>query len=912
MKTEPIRVLLVEDDPDDYELIRKYISQIKNSNYDFTWAPSYSTGLEKLSTSRFHLVLLDFRLGPHTGLEFLEEADRRHSTAPVVFLTGLDDFDTDVKTMRAGAADFVSKNRLDSFLLERTIRYALERSRAAKELKRSEENFRSLIELLPEGLMVHRDNKILYVNPNLVRLLGYASPDQLIGRSPLELVHSDFRAIARKRIEMVAEGEGRQYNPPIEIIFLRKDGEPIYVEGEGLSIIFEGQRAITTILRDITEKKRAEEALKESHFFLEKAQEAAHLGSWISEIGMEGTLTWSKEVYRIFGVPPGTVLKVRDFFELVHPEDAKALQTALEDALLKNVPYHQDHRIVLSNGTVRWVNEQAEIIRDKAGQPLKMVGVVQDITERKIAEQALRYSENQFRGVFDGALEAMLIIDNNGSILDANKSACTLLEFTKEEMLKHRVDAFFESTFDFQWAQKSFMTTGLFSGKVRLRKNNAETLDAEFTARGHILPGRHLAVFRDVTERSRMERQAFLNDKLATVGTLAAGIAHEINNPMSYVLANLGFLKGNLEMLQSISASMRSIATEPNRENKLEKLEKFVASPHIPRILFEVEEEITQSIEGSQRIRDIVLGLKSFARFDDEEMHPVRLDELIDAAISMTSHEIKYRANLQKKYDPQIPSLSLNTGKLQQVFVNLLVNASQAIEPGKVNQNTISVTTQKEGTGVWIHITDTGSGIPKDVLPKIFNPFFTTKPVGSGTGLGLSICHEIIRSHGGEIRVQSEVGKGTTFSIYLPIREAKPARENAVEESRPTRPAKLLIVDDEPTNLKVFKRMVEKTHQAETALGGREAMQLLEKSGAQFDIIVTDLNMPDVSGMELHKYVLEKFPDLAEKTIFITGGAFTDSSKEFLKEVDNPRLEKPFEAQELLKAVHDLLSDSSY
>jgi PAS domain S-box-containing protein len=907
MSVETIRVLLVEDDPDDYELIRKYVSQIKNSHYDFTWASSYSTGLEKLAASQFHLILLDFRLGPHTGLEFLQEADRRQSTAPVVFLTGLDDFDTDLKTMRAGAADFISKNRLDSFLLERTIRYALERSRAAKDLKRSEENFRSLIELLPEGLMVHRDNKILYVNPNLVRLLGYTSPEHLIGRSPLDIVHPDYRSVAEKRIDMVAQGEGNQYNPPAERILLRKNGDPIYAEAEGLSIIFEGQRAITTIIRDITEKKRAEEELRESHFFLEKAQEAAHLGSWISGIGANADLIWSQECYRIFGVDSGLPLKVRDFFERIHPEDLETVQKAAEKALYHNSPYHLDHRIRMPNGGIRWVNEQAEVIRDKSGQPLKMVGVVQDITERKIAEQALRHSENQFRAVFDGALEAMLIIDDQGQIMDANKSACSLLECGKGEILQRQIEGFFESNFDFQWARKSYTTTGLFSGKIRLRKNSDETLDAEFTARGHILPGRHLAVFRDVTERSRLERQAFLNDKLATVGTLAAGIAHEINNPMSYVLANLGFLKGNLEMLQSISASLRSIATEPVREKKLEKLEKFVSSPHIPRILFEVEEEITQSIEGSQRIRDIVLGLKSFARFDDDEMHPVRLNELMDAAISMMSHEIKYRARLEKKYDEKIPAMSLNTGKLQQVFVNLLVNAAQSIEPGKVEQNKITVTTQKEGDAVWIRISDTGSGIPKEVLPKIFNPFFTTKPVGSGTGLGLSICFEIVRSHGGEIQVESEIGKGTTFSVHLPIREGGPALENKAQELKATRRADLLIVDDEPINLKVFKRMVEKNHQALTALGGREALQCLEKADPKLDIIITDLNMPDVSGMQLYEYVREKLPHLAPKMIFITGGAFTDASKDFLKKVDNPRLEKPFEAQELLKAIHDIL-----
>ncbi|HVM33637.1 MAG TPA: response regulator [bacterium] len=779
MANESIRLLLVEDDPDDYELIRRQMTQIKNSRYDVTWAPSYSTGLEKLSQESYHLILLDYRLGPHTGLEFLEEADRRRSPAPVVFLTGLDDFETDVKTMRAGAADFISKSRLNPLLLERTIRYALERSRAARDLRRSEENFRSLIELLPEGLMVHRDNRILYVNPTLVRLLGYASPDQLIGRSPLEILHPDHREAAEKRIDMVAQGEGHQYNPPAERILLRKGGDALHAEAEGLSIIFEGQRAVTTILRDISEKKRNEEVL--------------------------------------------------------------------------------------------------------------------------------RRSENQFRAVFDGALEAMLIIDDGGRILDANKSACSLLEKDKEAILGLPIEGFFESTFDFQWARKSFMTTGLFSGKIRLRKSPTENLDAEFTARGHILPGRHLAVFRDVTERNRLERQAFLNDKLATVGTLAAGIAHEINNPMSYVLANLGFLKGNLEMLQSISASLRAIATEPVREAKLEKLEKFVSSPHIPRILFEVEEEITQSIEGSQRIRDIVLGLKSFARFDDDEMHPVKLNELADAAISIISHEIKYRAQLEKHYDPDLPPMSVNTGKLQQVFVNLLVNAAQSIEPGRVEKNRITVTTQKEGSAARISISDTGSGIPKDVLPKIFNPFFTTKPVGSGTGLGLSICHEIVRSHGGEIRVESEVGRGTTFSVYLPIRENLPAPPAKLEEPRPTRQARLLIVDDEPTNLKVFKRMVEKDHQVQTALGGREALKILEKSPGDLDLIVTDLNMPDVSGMELYRYVAEKTPRLAERMIFITGGAFTESSKEFLKKVDNPRLEKPFEAQELLRSIHDLM-----
>ncbi len=239
----------------------------------------------------------------------------------------------------------------------------------------------------------------------------------------------------------------------------------------------------------------------------------------------------------------------------------------------------------------------------------------------------------------------------------------------------------------------------------------------------------------DVTELTNVTNQLHLNDKLTMVGTLAAGVAHEINNPIAWVRGNLSYIKKNAARLEAI---------------KLEEL-------------------IDESIEGVDRIIDIVRNLKGFSRNNDDELALIDVHRVIDLAIKIASSEIKSHAHLEKNYAENLPQVKANSGKLQQVFLNLIMNAIQAMKKEAMQNNILRITTAQEANKIRIDISDTGSGIKSEDLPKIFDPFYTTKKQDQGSGIGLSISHEIIKNHGGEITVKSMVGQGTTFSVYLPI-----------------------------------------------------------------------------------------------------------------------------------------------
>jgi signal transduction histidine kinase len=271
-----------------------------------------------------------------------------------------------------------------------------------------------------------------------------------------------------------------------------------------------------------------------------------------------------------------------------------------------------------------------------------------------------------------------------------------------------------------------------------------------------------MVVVRDITLQNDIENKAMLNDKMATVGTLMAGVAHEVNNPLTYVLGNLAFLKEHFNELK-LHLRLKGIPDELDM--------KFFA---------DILEELSETTKGSERIRDIVGGLKSFVRADKGEMEKIDLNETVRNAVKMVSHELRNRALLVEDYAAGLPILTANSGRLQQVFINLLINASQSIEAGLPEDNKIVVRTgQKDGV-LFAEFSDTGRGISKDVLPKIFEPFFTTKPAGVGTGLGLAICKEILRQHHGAIEVQSKVGQGSTFTIRLPLENG---RKSAVASS---------------------------------------------------------------------------------------------------------------------------------
>jgi two-component system, cell cycle sensor histidine kinase and response regulator CckA len=313
-----------------------------------------------------------------------------------------------------------------------------------------------------------------------------------------------------------------------------------------------------------------------------------------------------------------------------------------------------------------------------------------------------------------------------------------------------------------------------------------------------------------------------------------------------------------------------------------------------------------QAREGADRVRRIVRDLRLFSRADEDDRGPVDVTKVLELAVNMTRAELKHRARLVRDYGETPPVLA-NESRLGQVFVNLLVNAAQAITEGKLEGNEVRLTTRCDGAGrVVIEVRDTGLGIPPEIVSRIFDPFFTTKEVGVGTGLGLAICHGIITGAGGEIQVESEVGKGTTFRVIL--RAAPADEEEEAETPLPVRVGgargRILVVDDEPMIAAMLQRELAAEHDVEVASSGRQALDRLRGEGG-FDVILCDLMMPEVTGMDLHAELASSAPHLIERMVFVTGGAFTTHGREFLEQVANPRFEKPVDMTTLRAFINE-------
>lgn len=284
---------------------------------------------------------------------------------------------------------------------------------------------------------------------------------------------------------------------------------------------------------------------------------------------------------------------------------------------------------------------------------------------------------------------------------------------------------------------------------------------------GHRLIGRTLKD-QEVTQKMLHEAQVqlFQQEKMASIGQLAAGVAHEINNPIGFIMSNLGTLGKYLERLRGFIAAQDEIISEQEREEASQRLAQTKKNLKIEYIMGDIDNLITESVDGAERVKKIVQDLKSFSRIDGTEVKVVNLHDCLDSTINIVWNELKYKATLKKEYG-DVPPLKCNPQQLNQVFMNLLVNAGHAIE----SQGEITVQTWREGKNAFIAISDTGCGIHDEVKTRIFEPFFTTKEVGKGTGLGLSISYDIVKNHGGEITVESKQGKGTTFTVQIPVRE---------------------------------------------------------------------------------------------------------------------------------------------
>jgi CheY-like chemotaxis protein len=322
----------------------------------------------------------------------------------------------------------------------------------------------------------------------------------------------------------------------------------------------------------------------------------------------------------------------------------------------------------------------------------------------------------------------------------------------------------------------------------------------------------------------------------------------------------------------------------------------------------EWREVLGDAREGAERVRQIVRQLKSFSRVDEERQEPVDLHRVLDSAAQMAASEVRHRAKLVKDYGT-LPAVTGNDGKLFQIFLNLVINAAHAIPEGQVEANEIRLVTRTDARG-WaqVEVRDTGSGIRPEHMARLFEPFFTTKPQGVGTGLGLAICHSLVRAHGGDISVESTVGKGTTFRVVLP-----PAVEATASILTPVpmpsaAPVRVLIIDDEPAVAAALGRMLE-GHRVEVAHGGTLGLEMLLR-GPGYDVIFCDLLMPERTGMDVYAEATAHNPALASRFIFMTGGGFTPRAREFIASGQHRVLDKPFERGDVHRLMIEVLSHS--
>jgi PAS domain S-box-containing protein len=621
------------------------------------------------------------------------------------------------------------------------------------------------------GLVVlDGEGTIVAADDGAANLVGWTAA-QLIGMPVSALVAEDDRAAHGEAIQRylaapVPRALGR---PGRAARVLRRDGKIVEIAAR-LAPLGDGEVRIAVIAFAVEDDRTARER---TEMHLAAAQRITHCGSWeldLTDLGdvNRNPLRWSDEVFRIFGHEPGAIeVTNENFFAAVHPEDRERIADAVRRAIETGTMYAIDHRVIRPDGSIRIVHEESEIQYDADGRPALMIGTVQDITERKLAEEALR----------------------------------------------------------------------------------------------------------------RAEHAAVLSDRMASVGLVAAGVAHEINNPLAAVMMSLDLLASRVRAAGG-TAEISADALDDART-------------------------------GLDRVREIVRDLRVFARDDQDRRAPVDVVRVVGSTLRMASGQIAARARLVTRLDP-VPPVTATDARLGQVVLNLLLNATQAIGDGDPEENEIEVTTAHVRDHVVVSIRDTGGGIPPELRTKIFTPFFTTKDVGVGTGLGLSICHRIITNLGGEIDFTTEVGVGTEFRVTLPVATGRASTPRSLAAAATAaiagtgRRAKILVIDDEPGIGDHLADLLGTRHAVVAMRSAADALDAIVR-GERYDVILCDLMMPQMTGMELHAELERVAPDQARRMIAMTGGAFSAKAREFLA-AGHRSIDKPFDFAKLEAMIAELVT----
>lgn len=902
-----------------------------------------------------HLVLCDYMMPGLDGAGVLAWFREHRPDTPVIIVTAFGSETLAVEMMKAGAYDYITKP-YELRQLPVLCRSALEKhgvkgiSRQFGEmielLQRSEGRYRALFEHAGEAIFLcDQKGRVVEANAHAAELLG-SPAGVLVGKRLRELFvpadprqGADVLAALQQRgdlsLEAFLSAPGRR-PLPVEL-----SGAPVVVHGDGHSLV---------VVRDLSDRKWIGAFVRHEHQFLKQLHRTTRLidseagfGEFLGDTlrgvlallemdaGAIASTAWGHE---FFGTPAehqaltveGGIQEplARAVVEEIHvaladrslgagepdvqcaaPDSLSAAERAV--GLRTRVAVDLTSRGARHGLLVLWRHGPEPVPERDTTLLRSIAGNLALALENAALLARVSSAQDDWQRTFDAVSEAVLVVDRDGRVGRVNRAACERTGKAAEALVGR-------DALEFLYAGAPPPAMSLGAGVLTATRTAehaipglgagvfAVSASPLFTARGEYRGAALVA--RDVTEARRAQQQLLIAEKMSTIGRMAAGVTHELNNPAAFVLLNVAHLQDRVGELQQLLDEYRGALLSHGGEAAVAGLDARKEALGLTDLVPELAGLAAESLEGMQRIRGITQELRLFSRVREEEPREFDLNGAIESATVVARHEVRHRARLVRDLSP-IPHCLGDAARMTQVFVNLLVNAAQAIPEGHADEHRVEVRTRLSADGRLVaEVADTGAGISAENRARIFDPFFTTKEAGQGTGLGLALCYEIVKHHGGEIEVESEPGQGTTFRILLPASPGAPMAAPAPARDEPVARARILFIEDEVSLHRAVRRVL-REHELHFAESGREAMMLLE-ADQRFDLIVCDVVMPDVSGVEVFLWVQRQHPELLPRLAFMTGGVRSDEAQFIVRTAGRPVLEKPVDAATLRRLIADL------
>jgi len=763
-----------------------------------------------------------------------------------------------------------------------------EHKKADETLKHSEERYRTILDEMQDGYFeVDLAGNFTFVNDAVCHQLRY-SREELVGMNNQTITESDDVERVYKAFNQVY----REGQPIRAFTFktVRKDGSI----GQGELAIFPLRDEKGEIIgfrgigRDIAGRLQMIEDLRRSEERYRTVLD--EMGDTYYELDLSGRLTFFNDaLIRKVGRSREELMGIA-YKDYIPAKDVQRVYKAFNQIYktgkpLKGIPL----QVVREDGTSIFSEDTVLPLRNKAGDIIGFRGVSHDVTERLQMMEALRQSEERYRTMLDEMEEAYYEVDLAGNFTFFSDALCRQLDYTREEIMGMSYKAYIsrENAKKVFEAYNRVYRTGeplksFASSQMRKDGTLVFTEDSIFPLRnenGEVIGFRGIS--RDVTERKRaeeerrqLEQKAQFASRLASVGELASGVAHEINNPLTAVIGYAHLLLERKDVPEDIRRDVEVIN------------------------------------EGAQRVAGIIKKLLVFARQTKPERTYVDINEIISTTLELRAYSLQSNnVKVVLQLDPDLPLTVADPGQLQQVFLNLIMNAETEVKLAH-GGGRMAIKTEQINSTIRISFKDNGLGIARENLERIFNPFFTTRRVGQGTGLGLSVCHGIVTEHKGRIWAESQLGKGATFIVELPIAtEDKQLElpEPVVQESDKVARAKILVVDDEAVVRQFVSQMLkDEGHEVEVADSAESALETIKSK--DYHIIMLDIKMPGMSGIELYRHFQKVSSSLADRVVFITGDVMGPSTMAFLSRTKVPYIIKPFDAKQLRAEINRVLA----